>query len=192
MATTPPLMPNQQAEHMKIVKGPHVYDKGTYLEIRYEHQDFPKWKYHATLAPVLVQNPFQEKELGAGWSDTPGKPAAAPSQAGIQPVGPDHAMEEKVGQLEQRLVMLGQENTRLQLNVTTLQGQLQDLSQDKATLLQQLGEVGNRLPDFTDWTKRRLAAYAFALFELDLDPDKTNRPDLIGQIEQAHKRPKPQ
>lgn len=32
---------------------------------------YPKWKYHAALAPRVVGDPDEEAALGAGWADTP-------------------------------------------------------------------------------------------------------------------------
>lgn len=33
--------------------------------------EYPKWLYHATLSPALVEDPEQEDALGEGWADTP-------------------------------------------------------------------------------------------------------------------------
>lgn len=32
---------------------------------------YPKWKYHATEKPVMVDSEEAEKALGKGWKDTP-------------------------------------------------------------------------------------------------------------------------
>lgn len=34
-------------------------------------QEFPKWKYHFSLAPRLVNDPEQETGLGSDWADHP-------------------------------------------------------------------------------------------------------------------------
>lgn len=45
--------------------------------------EFPKWKYHRTKSPVVVNNPEQEAALGEGWADHPnafvGPPPAEPA-----------------------------------------------------------------------------------------------------------------
>lgn len=33
--------------------------------------EFPKWLYHATEEPVIVNDPAEEAALGGGWADTP-------------------------------------------------------------------------------------------------------------------------
>lgn len=33
--------------------------------------DFPKWKYHPTLAAVVVESQREESDLGDEWADTP-------------------------------------------------------------------------------------------------------------------------
>ena len=37
----------------------------------YQHQEYPKWRYHAIKVPVVVQNAEEDAALGEGWSDTP-------------------------------------------------------------------------------------------------------------------------
>ena len=37
----------------------------------YEHQHFPKWKYHATLPARIVANYEEEEALGDEWADRP-------------------------------------------------------------------------------------------------------------------------
>lgn len=32
---------------------------------------YPKWKYHESLEPVVVQSEAEELELGAGWEESP-------------------------------------------------------------------------------------------------------------------------
>lgn len=32
---------------------------------------YPKWKYHRTLPPCIVDGPYAEGALGEGWADTP-------------------------------------------------------------------------------------------------------------------------
>ena len=34
-------------------------------------EEYPKWMYHATEAPRLVQDPGQLDELGNAWAETP-------------------------------------------------------------------------------------------------------------------------
>ena len=33
--------------------------------------EYPKWKYHRTLEPVVVDDPDAEAALGPGWFDSP-------------------------------------------------------------------------------------------------------------------------
>lgn len=33
--------------------------------------EFPKWKHHATLNPIIVQNAEQEAKLSPAWKDSP-------------------------------------------------------------------------------------------------------------------------
>ena len=33
--------------------------------------EFPKWKYHATHKPILIQNVVQEEQLGEAWKNSP-------------------------------------------------------------------------------------------------------------------------
>lgn len=51
-------------------------------------KEYPKAKYHPTHGCVCVDNAFEEKELGAGWYDTPGDfgVVTAPSQAQLRKV----------------------------------------------------------------------------------------------------------
>jgi len=37
----------------------------------YVYQEYPRWKYHWTRPPVIVQNSEQEAALGGGWANTP-------------------------------------------------------------------------------------------------------------------------
>jgi len=39
----------------------------------------PKWKYHATLPAVIVDDAEAEQDLGLGWHDTPAEAQAAAS-----------------------------------------------------------------------------------------------------------------
>jgi hypothetical protein len=34
-------------------------------------QQYPKYLYHRTEAPVIVQDPAEQAALGAGWAETP-------------------------------------------------------------------------------------------------------------------------
>ncbi|HCE10681.1 MAG TPA: hypothetical protein DEQ40_19135 [Oxalobacteraceae bacterium] len=34
-------------------------------------EKFPSWRYHRTLAPVLVNDPDEDVALGKEWADTP-------------------------------------------------------------------------------------------------------------------------
>jgi hypothetical protein len=63
----------------------HVLKNGEYVEIEYEHKEFPKFKYHADYVPVkeegveypftahaqLVNSAVEETELGPEWKDFP-------------------------------------------------------------------------------------------------------------------------
>lgn len=56
----------------------------------YEHQEFPKWMYHATSKPVIVHDPLEEDALGAGWSSAPvdaEAPTEVPTEAPARPRG---------------------------------------------------------------------------------------------------------
>lgn len=49
----------------------------------YEHQAYPKFKYHATEPAQIVESPEHEEALGEGWEETPAafepeKPARKP------------------------------------------------------------------------------------------------------------------
>lgn len=33
--------------------------------------DYPKWKYHATKTPMVVNNYKEERALGPGWENSP-------------------------------------------------------------------------------------------------------------------------
>ena len=35
-----------------------------------DYQEFPKFKYHATEAPRIVNDPAEEEALGPAWHDT--------------------------------------------------------------------------------------------------------------------------
>jgi hypothetical protein len=47
------------------------------LEGGYVHQDYPKWLYHPTQGPRLVQDAAEARKLGDGWSDKRVEPAPA-------------------------------------------------------------------------------------------------------------------
>jgi hypothetical protein len=34
-------------------------------------QSYPTWRYHSTLAPVIVLSAEEDAQLGSGWADTP-------------------------------------------------------------------------------------------------------------------------
>jgi hypothetical protein len=72
----------QSTQQMAEAKKHHIYTKENgYQNVPYETREFPKWKYHATKSPVLVDNPYQEKRLGGGWQDAPFPDAeAVPSE----------------------------------------------------------------------------------------------------------------
>ena len=41
---------------------------------QYAHQGFPKWKYHQTQEPRLVNTALDEEALGEGWANSPAGP----------------------------------------------------------------------------------------------------------------------
>jgi hypothetical protein len=49
-----------------------------------EDKNYPKWKYHATKDPVVVQSKEEEKALGKGWTESPAdfEPEADADQGG--------------------------------------------------------------------------------------------------------------
>ncbi|MGA2857267.1 MAG: hypothetical protein ABSE40_10375 [Candidatus Sulfotelmatobacter sp.] len=57
----------------------------------YVYQEFPKWKYHATLPSKIVQNAGEEKALGKGWYNTPAEVAKAMAPSRIATI-----LDEKV------------------------------------------------------------------------------------------------
>jgi hypothetical protein len=65
----------------------------------YEYVAYPKWLYHETQPPVLVQDPEEHAALGEGWEETPaafaGKPAEEPAQEQTEPGSNEPAAEPK-------------------------------------------------------------------------------------------------
>lgn len=49
--------------------------------------NFPKWKYHPSLAALIVESQREEDDLGGEWADTPFASQAAPGQAGEASTG---------------------------------------------------------------------------------------------------------
>ena len=43
----------------------------------YVYEEFPKWKYHPSKEPVVVQNADEESALGRDWFDRPDLAAEA-------------------------------------------------------------------------------------------------------------------
>ena len=41
------------------------------LEGNMQKVEYPKWLYHRTEKPVIVQDPDEAEALGAGWNETP-------------------------------------------------------------------------------------------------------------------------
>lgn len=37
----------------------------------YQHQEFPKWKYHAVQGSIIVNSADEESALGEGWVNSP-------------------------------------------------------------------------------------------------------------------------
>ena len=62
--------------------------------------EYPKWKHHASLKPILIQNAEQEAKLSDAWQDTPAAfgVITAPSahQTQVQELGFDPLAEDKV------------------------------------------------------------------------------------------------
>jgi|SRR5579872_376312 len=54
-------------------KNSHIFKDGEYIESPWVREEYPKYKYHATLAPVLVNSEDEEIMLGDGWEDSPAK-----------------------------------------------------------------------------------------------------------------------
>src|SRR5215475_13335588 len=64
----------------------HELKNGEYVEVEYEHKEFPKFKYHAayvhqkepgveypfTAHAQVVNHAGEEAELGSEWKDSPG------------------------------------------------------------------------------------------------------------------------
>lgn len=44
---------------------------GRNMSEKIEDFDFPRWKYHATKKPALVNSKREESELGPGWENSP-------------------------------------------------------------------------------------------------------------------------
>lgn len=40
--------------------------------------EYPRWRYHATEKPKLVNDPVEDEALGDGWADTPAAFEAKP------------------------------------------------------------------------------------------------------------------
>ena len=53
----------------------------------YVHQDFPKWVYHRTQAPLLCHSPAVILALGDEWQDSP---AAFETEAGPDAIDPSN------------------------------------------------------------------------------------------------------
>jgi hypothetical protein len=56
-------------------------------------QQYPKWRYHATEAARIVNDPLEEAQLGEGWGDAPVEAAApaveaAPVAPAVDPTAP--------------------------------------------------------------------------------------------------------
>lgn len=46
--------------------------------------EYPKWKYHRTLAACIVQDPAEEAALGVGWANSPADFANEPELAAAE------------------------------------------------------------------------------------------------------------
>lgn len=46
----------------------------------YEHQNFPKYLYHASKPPVVVNDQTEADALGAGWVEAPVEAPAEPEK----------------------------------------------------------------------------------------------------------------
>lgn len=44
------------------------------------YHEFPKWKYHATEEPKIVQSKDEERALGEAWVDSPADAVAEPEE----------------------------------------------------------------------------------------------------------------
>jgi hypothetical protein len=63
-----------------------------------EQKYFPSWRYHATEAPRIVNDPIEDEALGEGWEHTPAAflPAAEPAADATEP-GSNEAEPKKRG-----------------------------------------------------------------------------------------------
>lgn len=53
-----------------------------------EHIQYPKWLYHQTQPPVIVNNEEEHRDLGPEWSDSPDSPPVAeekPEEKKVKP-----------------------------------------------------------------------------------------------------------
>jgi hypothetical protein len=64
------------------------------LPVPYVHQHYPKFKFHATDEPRIVNTPEQEAALGEGWFNSPAD-VFAPAPVAKQPVEPVPAVSKK-------------------------------------------------------------------------------------------------
>ncbi len=48
---------------------------------------YPRWKYHRTLPPRIVEDPGEEAELGLGWEDSPAAFYGAATPRSMWPAG---------------------------------------------------------------------------------------------------------
>lgn len=69
---------------------------------------YPKWKYHRTLPPCVIDGPVAEAALGEGWADTPAffyclcRPGeSCPNCPPPAPAAPDPANTDGEAQLAQ-------------------------------------------------------------------------------------------
>lgn len=57
--------------------------------------EFPKWMYHKTEAPKLVQNESELKGLGKDWKESP-------IEAEVKPLTPDEEVSKSAGGSEEK------------------------------------------------------------------------------------------
>ena len=72
-------------------------------EAPYVHQDFPRWMYHETQAPLLCQSPAVVLALGDDWKETPAAFEKVSAEPAIDPAKHDTYYRMKAEEVIRRI-----------------------------------------------------------------------------------------